>query len=88
MLHLLEGPELRIDYWEDREEKKTSTWQDSNPQPVGYEACTLPLCYNRSPNQINFDARLTVKCEKKNVSRLGLIEKIDRWEIIPPEIFR
>ena len=30
-------------------EKKLSIQQDSNPQLLCYEACVLPLCYNRCP---------------------------------------
>ena len=29
--------------------KKTSTWRDSNPQPLEHEARALPLCSYRSP---------------------------------------
>ena len=49
VLHLLEGPELRMHNWVDIEEKKPSTRWDSNSQSLCYEACTLPLCYNRCP---------------------------------------
>ena len=38
MLHLIDGPELRTHYWEDREVKKPSAWWDSNPWPLCYEA--------------------------------------------------
>ena len=30
-------------------EKKPSTRRDSNPRPLCYKACALPLCYNRCP---------------------------------------
>ena len=48
MLHLLEGPELRTRYWEDRKEKKAQR-RDLNPRLFYYEACALLLCYNRCP---------------------------------------
>ena len=32
-----------------RRRKEPSTRRDSNPQPPGYKACALPLCYNRGP---------------------------------------
>ena len=31
------------------EEKKPSYWQDSNPQPLDYKPCTLPLCCYLQP---------------------------------------
>ena len=46
VLNLFEGPDLRKHYWEKREEKKPHSWRDSNPRPLCYEACALPLCYN------------------------------------------
>ena len=49
VLHLLEGPELKKHYWDNREEEKASTGQHSNPHPLCYEAWALPLCYNRCP---------------------------------------
>ena len=52
VLHLLEGPELRTHHSEEREEKKPSTQQDLNPQPLCYKACALPLCYNRCPKRL------------------------------------
>ena len=30
--------------------KKPSIWWDSNPRPLCYETCALPLCYNCCPS--------------------------------------
>ena len=36
-----------------RKKEKTSIRQDLNPQPPNYEACALPLCYNRCPKGLS-----------------------------------
>ena len=59
VLHLFEGPELRMHYRERIEKrKKPITWRDLNTQPLCYEACTLPQCYNRCPMLTTFKTAL------------------------------
>ena len=76
------GTWLRTLYWRtkagiDRRDKKTSTRQDSNPQPPDYEAWALPLCYNRGQSvkagkkTIGFPS-----IEKKSQSRFEIIKKL------------
>ena len=56
VLHLLDGPELRTHYWENRKErKKPSTQWDLNPCPLCYEACAQPLCYNHCPRNVLYN---------------------------------
>ena len=42
---LLKDTLLRI------EGKKPSIWWESKPQPLCYQVCALPLCYNRCPSK-------------------------------------
>ena len=58
-VHFLEGPEIRMHYLEDREEKKSPAPSGLlNSRPHCYEACALPLCYNRCPPRLKFQHQL------------------------------
>ena len=80
VLHLLERPELRTHYWEDREEflKKPSTRLDLNPRPLCYEACALPLCYNRCSILWIFTTRTDLMFRQSSPARQDLSEHSDR----------
>ena len=72
VLHLHEGPELRMHFWEDREGEKPSNRQDLKPQPLCYAACTLPLCCNSWP-----PSRLELFCKVLGTSlfQLNMLRK-------------
>ena len=50
MVNLPKEPDRGLKNWEDWQRKMSSAKRDLNPQPLGYEACALPLCQNRSPS--------------------------------------
>ena len=57
-----------------KKEKKPSTWRDSNPRPPDYEEWALPLCYNRSPNELTLRAWTGLKFSGFVLHRVSCIE--------------